>query len=181
MQRTKNILGVLILTIGMLGIWGCPKKTEVSSVPVASEAAPAKSEAVAPAPIREQEAAARTEEERAPAHAPAAGLQPVYFDFDQSNVRGDAQAVLKSNADWLRANPKVNVRIEGNCDERGTREYNQALGQRRAQNTKKYLADLGIPANRITLISYGKEKPACSESAEGCWQRNRRSDVVAAE
>lgn len=181
MQRTKNLSAVLILTIGMLGIWGCPKKAEVSSVPVAGEATPAKSEAEAPAPIREQETAARTEEERAPAQAPAAGLQPVYFDFDQSHIRADAQAVLKSNADWLRANPKVNVRIEGNGDERGTREYNQALGQRRAQNTKKYLADLGIPASRITLISYGKEKPVCSESTEGCWQRNRRGDVVAAE
>ncbi|HEY6011535.1 MAG TPA: peptidoglycan-associated lipoprotein Pal, partial [Nitrospirota bacterium] len=96
-----------------------------------------------------------------------------------SNIRNDAQSVLKANADWLKANAKVKVRIEGNCDERGTREYNQALGQRRAQSTKKYLTDLGISASRISLISYGKEKPVCSDSTETCWQKNRRSDVAA--
>lgn len=109
----------------------------------------------------------------------AEGLQPVYFDFDQSVIRDDAKAVLKTNAEWLKANPAVQVRIEGNCDERGTIEYNQALGQRRAQSAKKYLADLGIARERIALLSYGKEKSVCSESAEGCWQKNRRDDFVA--
>lgn len=104
----------------------------------------------------------------------------ICFDFDQSHIRDNARAVMKANADWLRANPKAKVRIEGNCDERGTIEYNQALGQRRAQSAKKYLTDLGISAGRISLISYGKEKPACAENAEECWQKNRRADLVAA-
>ena len=75
--------------------------------------------------------------------------------------------------------PRSKVRIEGNCDERGTKEYNQALGQRRAASAKKYLVDMGISAKRISLISYGKEKPVCSESSEGCWQKNRRDDLIA--
>ena len=86
---------------------------------------------------------------------------------------------MKANAGWLKANPNVKVRIEGNCDERGTIEYNQALGQRRAAAAKKYLTDLGIASSRISLISYGKEKPVCSEQTEECWQKNRRDDLVA--
>ncbi len=85
---------------------------------------------------------------------------------------------MKANAEWLKANPKARIRIEGNCDERGTIEYNQALGQRRASSAKKYLTDLGISAKRITLISYGKEKPTCTEHDEACWQKNRRDDFV---
>ena len=88
---------------------------------------------------------------------------------------------MKANAAWLKANPKAKIRIEGNCDERGTIEYNQALGQRRAASAKKYLTDLGISGKRISLISYGKEKPVCKESTEDCWQQNRRADLVAAE
>jgi peptidoglycan-associated lipoprotein len=85
---------------------------------------------------------------------------------------------MKANANYLKANPNVKVRIEGNCDERGTIEYNQALGQRRAANAKKYLAALGISAKRISLVSYGKEKPVCSSSDETCWEKNRRDDLV---
>jgi len=88
---------------------------------------------------------------------------------------------MKANAEWLKANPKAKVRIEGNCDERGTIEYNQALGQRRAASAKKYLTDMGVSGKRISLISYGKEKPVCKESSEDCWQKNRRADLVAAE
>jgi peptidoglycan-associated lipoprotein len=108
----------------------------------------------------------------------AAGLQPIYFDFNKSFIREDAQLIMKANAEWLKAHPQAKVRIEGNCDERGTREYNQALGQRRAASAKKFLTDLGIPVRRITLISYGKEKPVCTESSEACWQKDRRDDLA---
>lgn len=118
------------------------------------------------------------EEVQERAAAGATGPQPIYFDFDRSFVRDDARAVMKANADWLKANPKAKIKIEGNCDERGTREYNQALGQRRASSAKKYLTDLGISAKRISLISYGKEKQVCSESTEDCWQKNRRDDFI---
>ena len=87
---------------------------------------------------------------------------------------------MKANAEWLKAHPDVRVLIEGNCDERGTIEYNQALGQRRASATREYLAANGISGKRISLISYGKEKPVCQESAENCWQQNRRAELVPA-
>jgi peptidoglycan-associated lipoprotein len=110
----------------------------------------------------------------------AEGLKPVYFDFDRSFIRDDARAVMKTNAEWLKGNPNAKIRIEGNCDERGTKEYNQALGQRRAISAKKYLTDMGISAHRISLISYGKEKPICTEDNETCWQKNRRDEFVTA-
>ncbi len=168
MKNRRELFFAVILMIGVLALWGCPKKAEMSAVP---EEQPAKAQVEQKAPEKEEakERAAAKEE----------GLQPIYFDFDKSFVRDDARAVMKANADWLKANPKVKVRIEGNCDERGTIEYNQALGQRRAASAKKYLTDMGISANRISLISYGKEKPVCKQSNEDCWQKNRRDDLVA--
>ena len=113
------------------------------------------------------------------AAAAAGGLQPIYFDFDRGVIREDAKSIMKANAEWLKANPQMKVKIEGNCDERGTIEYNQALGQRRASAAKKYLMDMGVPAGRISLVSYGKEKPVCTESTEDCRQKNRKDDFVA--
>jgi peptidoglycan-associated lipoprotein len=179
------LLGVIVL-LSLFALWGCPKKSEVTSAPeTPKETAPAaeagKKEAPkdegAAKPSAKDEAAER--ERAAAAAAAAAGLQPIYFDFDQSFIRNDARDVLKANAEWLKANPKVKVRIEGNCDERGTKEYNQALGQRRATSAKKYLVDMGISAKRISLVSYGKEKAVCREASEDCWQKNRRDDLIA--
>jgi peptidoglycan-associated lipoprotein len=87
---------------------------------------------------------------------------------------------MQANAAWLKANPAAKIRIEGNCDERGTREYNQALGQQRANSAKRYLTDLGISSTRISLISYGKEKQVCTEITEDCRAKNRRGDFMAA-
>ncbi len=165
---------VLIMSAFVLS--GCAKKPRVEPAPEPKqEAAPA------PEPVKEEPAPAPEVKEGPKEHAAAAaeGLQPVYFDFDRAFIRDDAKAVMKANAEWLKANPKVKIKIEGNCDERGTKEYNLALGQRRAQSAKKYLTDLGISAKRISLISYGKEKPVCSDSDEDCWQKNRRDDLVA--
>jgi peptidoglycan-associated lipoprotein len=165
----------------MLTMWGCPKKTEVTSTPEAKqEAAPPAQQAPAVEPAQPEPAPA-AEEPREKAAPAAKGLEPVYFDFDKSFIRPDARDILKANADWLKANPKVKIKIEGNCDERGTIEYNQALGQRRATSAKKYLTDLGISGARISIISYGKEKPVCTESTESCWQKNRRDDFIAAD
>jgi peptidoglycan-associated lipoprotein len=168
MKNRRELFFAVILMIGVLALWGCPKKAEMSAVP---EEQPAQAQVEQKAP----------EKEEAKERAAAAGeeLQPIYFDFDKSFVRDDARSVMKANADWLKANPKAKVKIEGNCDERGTIEYNQALGQRRAASAKKYLTDMGISANRISLISYGKEKPVCKQSNEDCWQKNRRDDLVA--
>ena len=105
-------------------------------------------------------------------------LDSTYFDFDKYNLKPEERETLKKNADWLLKNPDKNVVIEGNCDERGTNEYNLALGQRRADSAAKYLMDLGIAKDRVSTISYGKERPVCNESNEECWSKNRRADVV---
>jgi peptidoglycan-associated lipoprotein len=103
---------------------------------------------------------------------------PIYFDFDKSNIRPDAAATLDAKIPWLTANPGMRIRIEGNADERGSDEYNLALGQRRAASAKKYLVEHGIDAGRFDLVSYGEERPVCTDHTEDCWQRNRRDDFV---
>ena len=98
----------------------------------------------------------------------------VYFDFDSHAIRADAQATLQKQAAWLQKYPAVRLVVEGHADERGTREYNLALGDRRAYAVKEFLVSLGIDANRLQSKSYGKERPVCSESDEACWAQNRR-------
>ena len=101
-------------------------------------------------------------------------LAEVYFDFDKADVRDADRAVLAKNADALKRFDFLRVTVEGHCDERGTVEYNLALGERRARATYDYLVSLGVPAGRLKTVSYGKEVPACTQSTEECWQRNRR-------
>jgi len=179
-NRRIFLLGGIVL-LSLFALWGCPKKAQVTATPE-SASADAKAEPAAQQkaePAKDEARPESKQESKERASAASAGLQPVYFDFDKSFIRDDAKATMKANAEWLKANPKVKVRIEGNCDERGTKEYNQALGQRRATSAKKYLSDMGISAKRILLISYGKEKPVCNESTEGCWQKNRKDDLIA--
>jgi peptidoglycan-associated lipoprotein len=105
----------------------------------------------------------------------------VLFDTDQHSIRSDAQTVLQKQAAWLKQYPQAKLMLEGHCDERGTREYNLALGDRRAYAVKEFLVSLGVDAARLQTKSYGKERPACSESDESCWQQNRRGySVIAA-
>lgn len=110
--------------------------------------------------------------------APTAGLGDIYFDFDQYNIRSDAQAVLDANAKWLRTEPSKSVVIEGHCDERGTLAYNLVLGEKRAKSAKRYLEDLGIPGSRMQTTSYGEVRPVCKEHHEGCYSKNRRAHFV---
>ncbi|HYT55519.1 MAG TPA: peptidoglycan-associated lipoprotein Pal [Verrucomicrobiae bacterium] len=105
-------------------------------------------------------------------------LKDVNFDFDSSALSETARATLRANADWLKTNATARVQIEGHCDERGTAEYNMALGAKRAQTAMDYLATLGIAANRLSTISYGEEVPLCKEQTEECWARNRRARFV---
>jgi peptidoglycan-associated lipoprotein len=104
-----------------------------------------------------------------------AGVQDAFFDYDTYDVRADAQAVLVRDASFLVAHPEVKVVIGGYCDERGSSEYNLALGQNRADAAKNALVTAGVAATRIRVVSYGKEKPFCSQSTEECWQQNRRA------
>jgi peptidoglycan-associated lipoprotein len=188
---------MVVLLIGLAALSGCPKKAEITAVPETQQEQTPAAEAAAPpeqkreaaksendeareraaAELAREQAAAELARERAAAEL-ARGLQAVYFDFDQSFIRDEASEIMKANAEWLKAHPQARVRIEGNCDERGTREYNQALGQRRAASAKKYLIDMGISGQRISLISYGKEKPNCTDSTESCWQKNRKDDFA---
>ena len=104
-----------------------------------------------------------------------ANLKDVYFEFDKYDIRPEAARILDANATWLKANARNLVLIEGHCDERGTAEYNLALGERRAKSTMNYLVGQGVAASRITVISYGKERPVCTEKTEACWAKNRRA------
>lgn len=110
-----------------------------------------------------------------PASSP---LKDVFFDFDRYDLSSDARTILRANAEWLKSNPAARVEIEGHCDERGTNEYNLALGAKRAQSAREYLSTLGIAAARLSTISYGEEIPVCREASESCWRQNRRARFV---
>lgn len=98
----------------------------------------------------------------------------VYFDVDSHSLRSDTQQILQKQAAWLKSNPSVRLVVEGHADERGTREYNLALGDRRSGAVREYLISLGVDANRLEAKSYGKERPTCAESDESCYSQNRR-------
>jgi peptidoglycan-associated lipoprotein len=107
-------------------------------------------------------------------------VQDAYFDLDKADIRADARDALSKTAQFLRAYPQVKVALEGHCDERGSTEYNLALGDRRAQAAKDFLVSLGVPADRVQTVSYGKERPFCNEHTEACWQQNRRGHFTMA-
>lgn len=192
MRKTFLMLLILAIACGLsLSIGGCAKKKATSD----EEMGTAVEEKV-PQPgepgyekIYEESMASKQESLNAQAASMEKGheilegrtsapLLPIYFDFDKSNIRQDQRDRLEKNADYLKQNKAVRVRIEGNCDERGTNEYNMALGERRAINAKKYLINLGIHSDRLHTISYGEEKPLLYGHDELSWAQNRRDDFV---
>ena len=192
MRRTLWLM--LIVTISMViafSVSGCAKKkvaTEEEMGAAVEETAPKPGEA-GYEKIYEESMAAKEESLEAQASVmkkehevlegrTSAPLLPVYFDFDKSNIKKDQRARIEKNAVFLKENRKVKFRIEGNCDERGTNEYNMALGERRALNAKKYLKNLGIHEDRMHTISYGEEKPLLRGHDEYSWAQNRRDDFV---
>ena len=199
MGKKSLTLFIFILCLGLF-LGGCPKKKvavskDVSSVQRAEEAARREREAREAkerelARLREEELKKPTEGELektlvAKKEPGIEGevfesklLKDIHFDFDKYDVRPVDEAVLKENAVFLKNNPKMKIQIEGHCDERGTVEYNLALGERRANNTKKYLVFLGIPSDRISAISFGKERPLDKGHHEEAWARNRRAHIV---
>ncbi len=106
------------------------------------------------------------------------GLEDVHFDFNSIQLDERAKAILMANAEWLKAHPDAAVTIEGHCDERGTSSYNYVLGEKRAIRTKNYLASLGVPDERLQIMSFGKDNPACWDPTEPCYQKNRRAHLV---
>jgi peptidoglycan-associated lipoprotein len=166
MKRTTLFL-LLIVALGtVLFLNGCPKKQEPVAPP--------------PAPIETQKP--EVIKDTTPPPPPPKEmlreeqLQTVYFDFDKYNLRPDAKASLDANFALLQKYTDVIVKIEGHCDERGTVEYNLSLGEKRAQSVMDYLSGLGIAPSRMTVISYGKERPVDAGHNEGAWSKNRRSE-----
>lgn len=108
----------------------------------------------------------------------AAGLRDVFFGYDSWTISDDQRQSLNRDADWMKSNPSAIVKVEGHCDERGTTAYNLVLGEKRAKAVRNYLVELGISANRLSVVSYGKERPSCLDHAESCYQQNRRGHLV---
>jgi peptidoglycan-associated lipoprotein len=193
MKKTLWLMLIVAITVGLaFSVSGCGKKKVTSE-----EEMGAGVEDTAPKPgepgyekIYEESMAAKEESLEAQAAMEkeheilegrtSAPLLPIYFDFDKSNIREDQRARIIKNADFLKQNKAVKVRIEGNTDERGTNEYNMALGERRAMSAKKYLINLGIHGDRMHTISFGEEKPLLHGHDEYAWAQNRRDDFVIA-
>ena len=118
------------------------------------------------------------QEGKPPTTPPSSPLQDVFFDFDRYDLSGEARTILRANAEWLKSNPASRLEIEGHCDDRGTNEYNLALGAKRAQSAREYLSTLGVAGDRLSTISYGEEIPVCREQSDSCWRQNRRARFV---
>lgn len=186
-MREKIIVGLITFAFLFSSLFlmaGCAKKQVVSEECVkpsveATEKAPAKEKAETESATDAEKQARLREIEQAKKFAEeirAFEEASIYFDFDRSELKPEAQANLQKKAEWLRANPMHSVMIAGHCDERGTAEYNLALGERRANSAKEYLTALGISEDRIETISYGEEKPADPDHNEDAWAKNRRAE-----
>ena len=180
MHRASRALSLSVVALVALG--ACKKKPQVAPAP-AEQPAPAPQPAPPPAPAPKPECdaacvearnnAAKTEAIRA---ATASLTATIYFDYDRSDITDDSRAKLDAKVPVLTQNTGVRIRIAGHTDSRGSDEYNLALGQRRAAAAKRYLTDRGIDGRRIEIVSFGEERPTCTDESEGCWSRNRRDE-----
>jgi len=191
-KRISMVLFLLILMPALIMTVGCSKKqvqpdvsligTDADQYDAARQRALAEEEAGRRAleeqRLREEQRLMEEQRKQGMSQQPQVIDEDIYFDFDQSMIRPDAQEVLRKKAEFLRENSVVSVVIEGHCDERGTAEYNLALGERRALAAKAFLMDLGISSSRLSTISYGEERPIDPRSNEEAWARNRRAHFV---
>ena len=206
MKKHLTWIGLLMVLAFSLALFsGCAEKkavvkdeaaTQEQKVAAAQDAAPAVAQQAATAAVTDDEAAKRAKEQAAKDEAARKAaareawlkknaealtdlnVQNIYFDYDKSDIRPDAREILKANAEIFNKNGNAAIVVEGHCDERGTAEYNMALGERRAQETKQYLVNLGINASRIETISYGEERPLDNRSIEEAWAQNRRAQFL---
>ena len=190
-KRFWVCLALLLLIPGFMFATSCAKKQVVSEPAVTAEEEDAEArrlaaererqEALEKQRLREEglaeEAKARMQREARAARESFMN-ELIHFEFDKSRLLPEAKAILRVKAEWLKANPEAQAIIEGHCDERGTNEYNLALGDRRAQSAKTYLVDLGIAPERLTCISYGEERPLDPGHNEAAWAKNRRDQFV---
>jgi len=186
-MRDRRLLTIVLVCTAIV-MAGCGKRVPpvATAPPPAPAAVPAPPPAPPPPPppapapaaaatLSEDEIFARKTVDQLNAERP---LGDAYFDFNESRIREDARPVLRNNADWLRRWASTRITIEGQCDPRGTAEYNLALGERRADAAKEYLVSLGVPGDRLLAVSKGEESPVCFEETEECWQRNRRAHPI---
>lgn len=183
MSKKSLIVAIPILCIALI-VTGCPKKTVMKEEPsVRKEAAKAEAE------LKAKEAEkAKGELEKSMVAKKTPGIEgevfessllyDIHFDFDKYDIDSADSAILKGNADVLKKYHKVKIQIEGHCDERGTVEYNLALGERRANSTRNYLVSIGVSPERISIISYGKERPLDPTHNEAAWAKNRRAHTI---
>jgi peptidoglycan-associated lipoprotein len=195
----KNPILLAVGVVGFLSLAACHKAVPVASRPEAPVpvAAAAPKEAPTPAPrpaavkvtptqqpAEAKRSAGLTPQERITLNERLAHLEDAMFDFDKYTIRSDATTALKDDVDVIRGilsnYPAQKLLIEGHADERGSSEYNMALGDKRARAANDFLATMGIPSNQLTVISYGKDHPVCTEQTEACWQKNRRAHITAA-
>ena len=182
---TKNLRGlttlVLLATVALVATSACKKKAPTTAQdarpPVTSKPSDTQVQPP-PAPTTSRDVTSDVLKQDVAELNKKGYLTDAYFDYDQSDLREDARTALAADAEWLKKYPSVQILIEGHCDERGTGNYNLALGDRRANAAKEYLVSLGIDGSRIKTVSYGEERPFCSDSNESCWQQNRRAHLV---
>ena len=171
MQRKLwMVLALLVLVPGLMLMTSCAQQTAVDQDTSQKTTPPADTPATTGGEDLQADAAKRAAEQAMNQFL----NEHIYFSFDSAQLSAMAQATLKQKAAWLQDNPNTMVTIEGHCDERGTNEYNLALGERRAQSARAYLVDLGISASRLSTISYGEERPLDARSTEEAWAKNRR-------
>ena len=178
MNKRSLVLACSLLGAVLLLAAGCKKKAPTTT-PEAAPPPPAPAEAVPPPsapppPAREEGVMS---EDISTLNAKGY-LKDAFFDFDKADLREDARTSLSADADWLKQYSSIQVLVEGHCDERGTEEYNLSLGEKRASAVKSYLASLGVSGSRIRTVSYGKDRPFCTDHNESCWQENRRGHFV---
>ncbi|HEX7078800.1 MAG TPA: peptidoglycan-associated lipoprotein Pal [Candidatus Eisenbacteria bacterium] len=171
-MRRKPRIATLVLagaTLALTVALGCASRKQVTT---------ATPEPTPPPPTETPAPPQETAPPPPPAEQPTMALEDAFFDFDDASLRQDAKSALEGDAKYLEKNSSANVVIEGHCDERGSVEYNLALGEKRARAAKDYLVSYGIPANRMTTISYGKERPFDPGHSEDAWSKNRRAHFV---
>jgi len=178
---TRAIPMMLAMAVALSFAGACKKKpptTTESSRPSEAPSRPAETQVSPPSTSRPPDVSS-SDIPKDVADANSRGyLKDAFFDYNKSDLRDDARTALSANAEWLKAHTNWQFLIEGHCDDRGTTEYNLALGDKRANAARDYLVSLGIDSARIRTVSYGKERPFCTEETEDCWQQNRRAHFL---
>jgi peptidoglycan-associated lipoprotein len=183
-SRVLSVLAVTIIAVSFMLVTGCQKRAvtrpEQASPPTAKEQPESVQQQKGPEKISDQKGGTVTSEDMPSGYAEGKEgmFDDVLFDYDKYDVKESYKTEMQAVSAWMTKNSSATISIEGHCDDRGTNEYNLALGDRRAKSVKDFLISVGVPSSRIETISYGEEKPLCTEQTEECWAKNRRAHFV---